>query len=326
MKIHGLGKDVSGSYIDGHLDRLEQFLATIETVGFDLAELPIAGLNVVVNGRLLPQRVARIKGILARHNLRYSVHAPNRTNLAYGADHALERAVLHACVKFCNEIGATRLVYHSGLQALDAARTGMVPLPDDDQLAYGADQEIRALQELAPVAADANVIIGMENGDTHLWEYAVLQRNQKMPNEMAKYHPRLRIQPMIGQLQAINHPNIGMTLDMAHLHIGAHALSDDYLEAVSLAAPWVQHLHINDNFGKLDVGFDAEISRLPYGEADLHLPPGWGSIPFREAFARLNGYEGDIILEIKQQYWDHFGDALANTRDLLPEGAYRRDL
>jgi sugar phosphate isomerase/epimerase len=104
---------------------------------------------------------------------------------------------------------------------------------------------------------------------------------------------------------------------MAHLHIGAHALGDDYLDAVELAAPWVRHLHINDNFGKLDVGFDAEISRLPYGEADLHLPPGWGAIPLREAFKRLNGYEGDIILEIKHQYWDHFGDALTNTRELL---------
>jgi sugar phosphate isomerase/epimerase len=56
---------------------------------------------------------------------------------------------------------------------------------------------------------------------------------------------------------------------------------------------------------------------LPYGEADLHLPPGWGAIPFAEAFACLGDYEGDIILEIKNPYWDHFGEALENTKQLL---------
>jgi len=74
---------------------------------------------------------------------------------------------------------------------------------------------------------------------------------------------------------------------------------------------------MNDNFGKLDVGFDKETERLPYGEADLHLPPGWATIPFPEAFARLKGYEGDLILEIKNQYWDHFGEALENTKQLI---------
>jgi sugar phosphate isomerase/epimerase len=317
MKINGFGKDVSGSYIDGHLGRLERFLEYIEKMGYDLAELPVTGLNIVANGHLITQRVEKIKEILSRYSLRYSVHAPNRTNLAFGYNHDLEKEVLRASVEFCYEIGAQRLVYHSGLQALDAAHTGMVALPDDDHLVRGAEQEVRALQGLAPIAAEANVVICMENGDTHLWEYGVVKQNMKPAEELVKYHPRLRIQPMIDQLQAINHPNVGMTLDMAHLHIAAHALGDDYLDAIELAAPWATHLHINDNFGKLDVGFDSETSRLPYGEADLHLPPGWGSIPFVEAFKRLKSYEGDMILEIKYQYWDHFGDALTNTRQFV---------
>ena len=70
-----------------------------------------------------------------------------------------------------------------------------------------------------------------------------------------------------------------MTLDIAHLHIAAHDLGFDYLAAVAAAAPWVKHLHANDNFGRLDQGFDNEVDRWAYGEADIHLPPGWGSIP-----------------------------------------------
>jgi len=203
------------------------------------------------------------------------------------------------------------------LQALDAAHSGTVMLPSDDDLQRGKEQEISALIEFAPIAADADVIIGLENGDPHLWEYALLLENSRQPHELAKYHARLRIAPIIEQLEAINHPNIGLTLDLAHLHLATHALDDDYLEAVELARPWVRHLHINDNFGKLDVGFNNEQDRLPYGEADLHLPPGWATIPFAAAFAKLGDYEGDMILEIKDRYWDHFGEALSNTQQIL---------
>jgi ABC-type glycerol-3-phosphate transport system substrate-binding protein len=52
-----------------------------------------------------------------------------------------------------------------------------------------------------------------------------------------------------------------MTLDIAHLHIAAHDMGFDYLDAVAEAAPWVRHLHANDNFGKLDTGFDNEYER-----------------------------------------------------------------
>jgi sugar phosphate isomerase/epimerase len=317
MKIHGIGKDVSDDYIVGHLSKLEEALTYYDQLGYTVAEVPIGGLNVVVNGQLLQHRVKMVQEVLQRFPFRYTVHAPNRTNLAYGANHELEKAVLRASIEFCGEIGAQRLVYHSGLQALNAARTGTVSLPNDDELKRGAEREIIALKEIAPVAVDANVIIGMENGDPHLWEYAVLKQNHKLETKLVKYHARLRISAIVRQLEAIDHPNIGMTLDLAHLHLATHALGDDYLASISQAAQWVKHLHINDNFGKLDVGFDSERERLPYGEADLHLPPGWGAIPFAEAFACLGDYEGDIILEIKNPYWDHFGEALENTKQLL---------
>jgi len=317
VNIQGIGKDLGD--VGGHLSKLETLLTYYQQLGYDVVELSSTQLNVIINGVLFSQQVQRVKAILDRFPFRYTVHMPNRTNLAYGANHQLEKMVLRANIEFCAAIGAKRLVYHSGLQALDAARTGTVPLPSDEQLKHGAEQEVTALKELAPIAMDADVIIGMENGDTHLWEYAVLQANSKPNSDLPKYHARLRIQPMIEQLEAIAHPNIGMTLDLAHLHIAAYALGDDYLEAVSQAAPWVRHLHINDNFGKLDVGFDSETDRLQYGEADLHLPPSWGSIPFVEAFTRLGNYTGDIILEIKKPYWDHFGEALANTKALLAQ-------
>jgi len=90
----------------------------------------------------------------------------------------------------------------------------------------------------------------MENGDPHLWEYNVLAQFGRPREELVKHHARLRIEPIVRQLQAINHPNVGLTLDIAHLHIAAHEVGFDYLEAVSQATPWARHLHVNDNFGQ----------------------------------------------------------------------------
>ena len=108
-----------------------------------------------------------------------------------------------------------------------------------------------------------------------------------------------------------------MTLDIAHLHIAAHDLGFDYLEAVAQAAPWVGHLHANDNFGRLDQGYDHEVDRWAYGEADIHLPPGWGSIPYADVFARLPDYRGDLILEIKPGFADFFGDSLQMMKGIV---------
>ena len=317
MKIHGIGKDIGEEYTHGRVDRLHEYLAYAQELGYTVAEIDIAGTSVIFNGELIESRVQAIKTILDQYNFRYTAHAPNRTNLAYRHNHALEKQVLVSCIKFCHAIGAKTLVYHSGLQALDAARHNEIALPSDDELAHGATQEIIALQEIAPIAEAHDVVIGLENGDPHLWEYVVLHQNNKPAEELPKYHQRLRITPIIETLEAVDHPNIGMTLDLAHLFLAMNALDEDYLAAVSEAQPWVRHLHMNDNFGKLDTGFNSESDRLVYGEADLHMPPGWGAIPLQQAFARLELYEGDVILEIKERFWDFYGDALQNTQALL---------
>lgn len=322
MKIHGLGIDIPDTQVDGSRRVLVDTLDHAQSVGYTLAELSIPSLNVIMNGALISQRVEAIRRTIAPFDLRYSVHAPGRTNLAFGPDPDLEYRVLEASLRFCGAIGAKVLVYHSGLQALDASRSGIAPLPSGDELARGAEREVAALRRLAPIAADLGLTIGMENGDPHLWEYAVLMEAGRAPDELAKYHGRLRTSAIVAQAEAVNHPNIRLTLDLGHLHLAAQALGEDYLEAIATAAPWVCHLHINDNFGKLDVGHDGEGYRLVYGEADLHLPPGWGAIPFAEAFARLDAFEGDIILEIKSRYREHLDEALANTRRLLIENGH----
>ena len=302
------------------LQQLERALDEAQRLGFQLVELDIAPFGLIMNGALHDRRLSDLVGVLRNFDLRYTVHGLMRLNLAYDSRHELCRRVMARQIEICGAIGASVLVHHSGLQALDEVRYGVRrSLPTDEELAAGARREVDAFRELAPMAADRGLTIAIENGDPHQWEYNVLARFSVSRSELIRYHPRLHVDPIIRQLEAIDQPNVGMTLDVGHLYIAANDLRFDFLAAVRRAAPWVRHIHAHDNFGLLDRGFDAERDRWPFGEADVHLPPGWGNIPHRQVLDRLSEYKGDIVLEIKPDFLDEFEEALLNMETILDD-------
>jgi sugar phosphate isomerase/epimerase len=318
IQIKNIGIATDGPANSGLLQLLETELAYYDKVGYRLVEINPLSFGLIVHGELRRAQLANYLAVLKNFDFRYSVHGLDRLNLAYDPRHELCRQIMTCQIEICRAIGASRLVYHSGLQSLEAVYYGMrESLLTDEELTAGAKQEATAFKAMASVAADAGVVICMENTPPHWQEYKLLATFGRPQSELVKHHPSLRVEPIIRQLEAIGHPNVAMTLDVAHLYIAAHSLSFDYLEAVSKAAPWVKHLHINDNFGHVDRGFDENGDRLAFGEADLHLPPGWGSIPYHEVFAHLPDYEGDLILEIKPSFRDYFAEALKNTQEML---------
>ena len=298
--------------------RLEEGLGWIADQGYQLVEMNPHSLAVIVNGEIRPDVLADYVAVLKNFDLCYTIHGLNRLNLAYDPRREICQQIMRCQLEVCRAVGAAVLVYHSGLQALDLVQAGVRrTLLSDEELTTGAQWEVAALQSLALLAADAGVMIGMENGDSHQWEHNLMAQFGQPRAALAKHHARLQIGPIVRQLEAIDHPNVGMTLDIAHLHIAAHDLGFDYLAAVAEGAPWVKHLHANDNFGRLDQGFDNEVDRWAYGEADIHLPPGWGSIPYAEVFQRLPTYQGDLILEIKSGFADFFKESLQTMTRLV---------
>ncbi len=318
MQINNIGIAFGISAGARRWARLEEGLGWIADQGYQLVEMNPHSVGVIVNGAVRQDVLADYVAVLNNFGLHYTIHGLNRLNLAYDPRRDLCKQIMRAQIEVCHAISAKVLVYHSGLQALDLVHYGVRrTLLSDYELLFGAEQEIAALRELGPIAADAGVLIGMENGDSHQWEHNVIAQFDRPRGDLSKHHARLHIPPIVRQLEAIDHPNVGMTLDIAHLHIAAHDLGFDYLEAVEQAAPWVRHLHANDNFGRLDQGFDNEVDRWAYGEADIHLPPGWGSIPYKEVFARLPDYQGNLILEIKAGFADYFGESLAMMQKII---------
>jgi len=78
-------------------------------------------------------------------------------------------------------------------------------------------------------------------------------------------------------------PSIGITYDPAHAHIGDRG-SKRTLEFIKTFKDHIRHVHLSDNFGKLDE----------------HLPLGAGNLPLEQIITSLKDidYRGTITLEV----------------------------
>ena len=70
-------------------------------------------------------------------------------------------------------------------------------------------------------------------------------------------------------------------------------------------APLSHHLHLNDCFGAVRDGpISLPGEALAYGSGDLHLPLGWGSLPWEQLLTEP-AYPEHVILndELHPNYW-----------------------
>jgi len=83
-------------------------------------------------------------------------------------------------------------------------------------------------------------------------------------------------------LRGINHPRVGLCLDVAHAHAYSPVGVETWLERLKHR---IRHMHWNDN----------------HGDTDSHLAIGKGNIPWKEvqAFVRRLSGEVAVVLEMK---------------------------
>ena len=294
MSIKGIGIDAHSPRLDGRLEVLEHDLALFQRAGFDYVEIPVHGVDAILGGRLHERGVKQVQEVLAKFDLQYTVHSPDPLNLCDVERLNLQKAVFRASLEFAQAIGAGILVYHGGTTK-----------PDDEKAGLSVERlkevEREALSELADWAAAWGIVIGVENVGPKSYG--------------------ARIAELVEQVREINHPNVGITLDFGHAYLTARHFGYDFLEAVELAAPYIVHTHVHDNFGRMvalpqDVPY---IHTAPFGVNDMHLPPGWGEIPYQEVFSRLKDYQGVVLMELKPRYSPYFEEALQETCRLLAE-------
>jgi sugar phosphate isomerase/epimerase len=194
-------------------------------------------------------------------------------------------------------IGGETLVYHSGLLR--------DPYGDDRALAVGLAAERDALRQLGDEAGRHGIRIAVENLDPVM---SYIERRAYGLDPLR----------LVEQVQAVNHPQVGICLDVGHAFLAARYLDFDYLAAVRAVAPWVNHLHISDNLGQVELDPDANAQEsLILGDGDLHLPPGWGTAPLADALSIPFSQAPLVILELRQDFIEHAAEALATTRALV---------
>jgi len=264
-----------------HTADLHGELTFFHDLGYDAVEISPDAFDLIFCGRLHSPLVNDVVPVLERHGFRYSVHSPAALDLRDLRDHELQVQMAESVVEFCRLIHAEVLVLHFEQQSADPAV----------EAAF-----LDATRRLADRAQDQRLRIGVENIEVE------------------------RLAPVLEFVRRVDRPNVGLTFDVGHAFLAARHFGFDYLEAVRAARPLLIHLHVTDNFGRYDplrlenfTLYRTQRSRdiFPVGRGDLHLPVGWGAIPYDQTFAALRGYQGSVITEYRYNLFRPHAQRLA---------------
>lgn len=283
------------------LANLRPLLERVAAIGFSHVELSGKSLAVAVGGRLLPARLAALQAALEGCPVRLTLHGTNvsaaRAGNLMDVTTPNQRRVAATDLALAAAIGAEVVVVHSG-SLRDV-------YGDDEALAMGMAAERDALRALGDEAGRHGIRIAVENVDP-------------VGIYIARRAYGLRLERLAEQIAAVDHPQVGVCLDVGHAFLAASYLESDFLAGVRAIAPLVNHLHLSDNLGRtqLDGAVEGDDS-LALGDGDLHLVPGWGVVPFADVFAVPFPHHPIAVLELRSHFTEHHAEALATTQSFV---------
>lgn len=286
--MNRIGLNIHSGRINGDLELLKRDIHAIEDAGFDVAEIPVHGVDAVVNGFLRKGRAKQVGEILSGFDLEYTVHAPDVLNLRDFQYPDVHRKVFEASIQFTAAIGAKTFIYHQGRLKCNG---------NDVTEEEAREIEVDTLIDLGSLAKSEGVTICVENihsSITHL----------------------------IRLVESVGKENIKICYDFAHSYINSKKLGYDFIRSIQVARPHIHHAHVNDNFGKGKPESSASyIEAMPMGIGDLHLPIGWGDIPYEDVFRAMVGYHGIYTLELQERFFENgysmLEGVLQDLRDML---------
>ena len=274
------------------LSDLDAQLARIEATGASHCELSLYELDLVV-GRVLPERRRLLERICARRALKYTVHGVLAVNFMDEVHLDAHKAVCRAMLELCDAVGASVMAHHPGrLPATHAAHLERL---------HGIERD--ALREMGDVAAGYGVKIAVEN-------LFVENARDYTPDPVR----------LAKEIAAIDHPHVCGLLDFSHAYIMAQFRGTDYLETLQAFAPAVNHLHVHDLLGRPTSigGFYRFAERIAFGMGDLHMPLGWGDIPWDAILPGLPLRPGTVmIVELQERYWAELEQCAATARRFM---------
>jgi len=274
----GLNTNFLGAGDAPGLDRLLSQYAGYEQ---SHVEITARRLDVIVGGRIIEERAARMQDVLDQHELSYVLHADHAINFMDLPNFDMHWNVAAASVELCRRYGMTSMVMHSG----NVPQSVWL----DSKAALQASER-EAFKRLGDLAAEAGVQIAVEN----------LIADPLGGKVVTGADPR-RLGEQIARTE---HPAIGGCLDFGHAYLSAPVEGFDFQEAVAEFSGQVWHLHLHDNFGRPDLKTLAdEGSRVSLGVGDLHLPMGWGTIDWQTLLPAMSFRKGTYaMIELRGRY------------------------
>ncbi len=279
---------------DIHFDRLRENLDQAEELGVDFVELPLFMMDLIAGGRIIETQMRRLHEALKARSVGYTAHGPIGLNFMQPPEIAARHlTVAKAAIEVAGEIGARHLVLHGGRMMAGQTEAEIEEF-------YARQRE--AFASLGDIAAKHSVILAVEN------IHALGSKERaSLPSRLAR------------EIEAINHPNVRGCLDFSHAALLCTTQGADFLSEAKALARVACHLHIHDLFGDpAQFWTFSRSERLAYGLGDLHLPIGWGSIPWAAIMAEVT-FLPDVIfnLELPVPYWFMLEDSVRAVREMI---------
>jgi sugar phosphate isomerase/epimerase len=117
-----------------------------------------------------------------------------------------------------------------------------------------------------------------------------------------------RVSKLIEMLDEVDPAgDVGLCVDLGHAHV-----EGDVVEELTAALPRLDHLHVHDNDGS----------------SDSHLPPGQGTIPWRQVLDQLRSvdFQGYAALELRDYSRGCAGCADTLRQNLADVNAFRKSV
>tara|TARA_B100000686_G_scaffold346462_3_gene433204 strand:+ start:109 stop:1005 length:897 start_codon:yes stop_codon:yes gene_type:complete len=285
----------SGQCPNGDILALENQILRLIEVGVDSIEIPIYETDVICGMKINNEELNILKKTLKNKKISYIVHGELSVNLLDVDNFESHKEVLKRDIEVCGEIEASHLVTHFG------QTTNEIYENKDLYLSHLKRQE-ECYSYLGDYAKKFNVVLAIEN------LFPFTKKNYApLPSEIAY------------QLNSINHPNIKCCLDISHGYINCTFRNANFLEQINLLAPLSEHIHMHDSFGLIESIWAYLPSEFTsYGQGDLHLPLGWGDIPFDKIF-KENKFPDNFNLnfELPERYIKYFLDNIKKAKELI---------
>ena len=291
MKKVGLSAECKNGNIASLASQIDHF----KSLGIDSVEIPLFETDIICGKKIISSELGILKNILDNKDIAKTVHGELSVNLLdseYFDDH---KEILKKDIEVSGAIGATHLVTHFG------QTTNTI---FDDQATYNdlLTRQNDCYAEMGEFGKRHGVVLAIEN----IFPFTV-KHYAPMPSEIG------------AQLKKINHPNIKCCLDISHAYINCTYRNAHFIDEIKHMGPLAEHIHMHDSFGILQqMRTNLKSEASSYGFGDLHLPLGWGDIPFAKVFESLEFPENiNLNFELPSRYEKYWQQNIIEARQIL---------